>query len=513
MSVEDVEDSELRDLVIQTLEKNGILGKIKAQLRASVFLALENEENFKDRIPLRNKKLQDFLETEEGQLAAALVRDFLDFFNLEFTLAVFDPEVSALKQLPLKNDLYHKLRVAHKDEPLLATVLKSLRISGNNEPDEKEDEKSHCQSSDSQSQKSEKMSVKEREDENQHQSFFTGSEKNLDDPFFDDPIPSEDKEEIIFRVTAKLDKFSDSDKKHLPPLTTPAESELMSLTGKNLKTILTVPETSNVFESPDNKTLQKALPEESHTESLSSLRNLPSLKESGGMKQTYQGFDSINKKMEDLVLDAHGVEDDYDDNFQSSVRVMAKLDKFSDSDRKRVPPLSTPAESELMSLTGKNLKTIPTVPETRNVFEIQDNKTLRKALPEESHTGSLSSLRNLPSLKESGGMKETYHGFDGMNKKMQDLVLDAHGVEDDYDDDFQSSVSGSEVGGKLHDQADKNQGDNTELSIEEEIEEDFSAAADDLLNSSLSLADELTTDNTISQLSYTGNCDYMENVI
>ncbi|XP_013792541.1 FGFR1 oncogene partner-like [Limulus polyphemus] len=186
MSVEDVEDSELRDLVIQTLEKNGILGKIKAQLRASVFLALENEENFKDKIPLRNKKLQDFLETEEGLLATALVREFLDFFDLEFTLAVFDPEVSVLKQLPLKNELYHKLRVTQKDEPLLATILKS---SGNNQPDEKEDSKSHCQNSDSQphSQQSEKVSVEERENEDHHQPLFLGSEKSLsglDDPFF-----------------------------------------------------------------------------------------------------------------------------------------------------------------------------------------------------------------------------------------------------------------------------------------------------------------------------------------
>ena len=38
------EDTELRDLVTQTLENNGLLGKIQAQLRAGVFLALEETD-------------------------------------------------------------------------------------------------------------------------------------------------------------------------------------------------------------------------------------------------------------------------------------------------------------------------------------------------------------------------------------------------------------------------------------------------------------------------------------
>ena len=35
------EDTELRDLVAATLENAGVLGKIKAQLRANVYIALE----------------------------------------------------------------------------------------------------------------------------------------------------------------------------------------------------------------------------------------------------------------------------------------------------------------------------------------------------------------------------------------------------------------------------------------------------------------------------------------
>ena len=41
MSTVTDDDTELRDLVSYTLENSGILGKIKAQLRANVYLALE----------------------------------------------------------------------------------------------------------------------------------------------------------------------------------------------------------------------------------------------------------------------------------------------------------------------------------------------------------------------------------------------------------------------------------------------------------------------------------------
>jgi hypothetical protein len=43
---EDEKELELKDLIVQTLESNGLLSKIKAQLRASVFMALD--ENDKD---------------------------------------------------------------------------------------------------------------------------------------------------------------------------------------------------------------------------------------------------------------------------------------------------------------------------------------------------------------------------------------------------------------------------------------------------------------------------------
>ncbi|KAI4470592.1 fgfr1 oncogene partner/lish domain-containing protein [Holotrichia oblita] len=90
MSME--EDTELRDLISQTLEANGCFSKIRAQLRASIYLALDEDDAFQKKEFLPNKKLHSSLETNEGKLMFCIVREFLEQFDLEFTISVFEPE-------------------------------------------------------------------------------------------------------------------------------------------------------------------------------------------------------------------------------------------------------------------------------------------------------------------------------------------------------------------------------------------------------------------------------------
>uniref|UniRef100_A0A0P6GNS1 FGFR1 oncogene partner n=1 Tax=Daphnia magna TaxID=35525 RepID=A0A0P6GNS1_9CRUS len=86
------EDPELRDLIAKSLENNGVLGKLRAQLRASTFLALDQQEDSKVTFPNSNSAVQEFVSTKHGAITISLIRDFLTLFNLQFTLAVFDPE-------------------------------------------------------------------------------------------------------------------------------------------------------------------------------------------------------------------------------------------------------------------------------------------------------------------------------------------------------------------------------------------------------------------------------------
>jgi len=129
------EDTELRDLVSATLDNCGILGKIKAQLRANVYIALEQGgENIKKKSPLVNNKLVEFLATTNGRLVASLVREFLVFFDLDFTLAVFDPETNIGNDFKYRGreKLVEALGLTELTDircPLLSEIMRLSKVS------------------------------------------------------------------------------------------------------------------------------------------------------------------------------------------------------------------------------------------------------------------------------------------------------------------------------------------------------------------------------------------------
>ncbi|KAF7991856.1 hypothetical protein HCN44_010657 [Aphidius gifuensis] len=120
------EDTELRDLVVQTLENNGVLPKVRAQLRASVFLALEEQESVVNPEPLLSKTVKQYLENTEGKLLFSLVREFLEYFGLDYTISVYDPETYIGKDYNYigRNKLSEKLGI-NTTEPLLGELLKN----------------------------------------------------------------------------------------------------------------------------------------------------------------------------------------------------------------------------------------------------------------------------------------------------------------------------------------------------------------------------------------------------
>ncbi|XP_077146112.1 centrosomal protein 43 [Ranitomeya variabilis] len=117
------EDTELRDLLIHTLENNGVLNRIKAELRASVFLALEEQEESKP--ALVNERLRQFLATSDGRLLACLLTDFLQHFHLDFTLAVLQPEACLPSAPPdQRASAARDLGLAGSEAPLLLELLR-----------------------------------------------------------------------------------------------------------------------------------------------------------------------------------------------------------------------------------------------------------------------------------------------------------------------------------------------------------------------------------------------------
>ncbi|XP_046973573.1 centrosomal protein 43-like [Vanessa cardui] len=121
------EDTELRDLVIEALEKNGSLAKIRALLRANIFLAFEDEcENLK-----QNETLDKMLLLPAGKLCLSIVHDFLDFCNLRNTLFVYKSETRQGKEYEYegRNTVADKLNIKQSDQqnqPILLSLINNI---------------------------------------------------------------------------------------------------------------------------------------------------------------------------------------------------------------------------------------------------------------------------------------------------------------------------------------------------------------------------------------------------
>ncbi|XP_047334955.1 protein TONNEAU 1a-like [Impatiens glandulifera] len=130
---------DLKTLVTRTLEKKGVLAKIRAELRASVFEAIEEEDRAiekDDGLPAAllgscNDRAKRLHATAPGSLLTALVCEYLDWAQLNHTLKVYLPECnlqkdswkSELKDFSSKNG-YDLNKTG--DSPLLLDVLEGF---------------------------------------------------------------------------------------------------------------------------------------------------------------------------------------------------------------------------------------------------------------------------------------------------------------------------------------------------------------------------------------------------
>eukprot|EP00128_Syssomonas_multiformis_P005144 Colp12_sorted_trinity150504_noHs@5491 len=128
---EDQETKELQELVTKTLEASGVIGKIRAQLRANVFLALDQQEKAASHVQ-DNPRLRSLLHTAEGRNAFDLIREFLEFYNLEYTLAVLVPEAHLATTHKARDTLVRDLGLSPSkldhNKPVLLSVLEGNQV-------------------------------------------------------------------------------------------------------------------------------------------------------------------------------------------------------------------------------------------------------------------------------------------------------------------------------------------------------------------------------------------------
>lgn len=200
---------ELKNLVIQTLETNGILGQIRAKLRSSVFKVIDNNDpSHKEKaMHWENPMAQKVLETTESALAADLIREYLEFYRLDYTLSIMIPEAN-MKQDPVPRDsLLNRAQVDNPTdkEPLLVQILKERRSGGrpaaapssktppkkSPEPAVKEESKASKYSSDAVNKKDDLSYLNKKEEKPKASPQPKSSKKDdneYDDDFDDDII-------------------------------------------------------------------------------------------------------------------------------------------------------------------------------------------------------------------------------------------------------------------------------------------------------------------------------------
>ena len=113
---------DLKGLVIEALNKNAVLDSIRAQLRSTVFSAIQSQQDG----PQPNKSL----DTPEGDAAVALILDFLKLNEMQDTLKVLEPECAAVKKGG-SSRLLQDLGLKSGEQPMIYSLLEAFK--GNRE--------------------------------------------------------------------------------------------------------------------------------------------------------------------------------------------------------------------------------------------------------------------------------------------------------------------------------------------------------------------------------------------
>nr|CAH8874872.1 unnamed protein product [Trichobilharzia regenti] len=134
------EEIHLKEALIRSLNEEGILPKIQAQLKAAVYLALE-KHNYAEGLSSLNQSTRAFWSTENGLIIASLLVDFMTVMKLENTLNVLKHEAQMEQIRLLDSDTLTSLlpvgRTSENSSVLLSMVetLKNIRSSKMNDTD------------------------------------------------------------------------------------------------------------------------------------------------------------------------------------------------------------------------------------------------------------------------------------------------------------------------------------------------------------------------------------------
>ncbi|XP_003726814.1 FGFR1 oncogene partner isoform X2 [Strongylocentrotus purpuratus] len=477
------EDTELRDLIAQTLESTGVLGKIRAELRASVFLTLEEQDAGRKNSPFVNEELKKYLATKEGYHTAAVVKEFLEYFNLDFSLAVFNPETNTSDTYDGRESLASELNIADtektREKPLLYEILRRSQDTGDPKGRPRsssaiEEETVAIPKDLTASQIADAKAKFEKYDLDKSGSIDKNELRNL----FVDMFPNFHRNMLERYVQ---DEFQAGDKDFSSVIDFDEFLAMYRRLFVNCRSVVSHDISDMVPTSPKKLRQHNTNSQGDQKKTEDSLRKLEddifSPLGNRGQRSTKSGSHS----------------DDSDAFFDDPLPVGGNA--FGSRNQKQAPPSSPPRS--------------PTKPSSLS--------SLNNAPP----LGGGGGLGALPPLNVGAGAKVSRSpdwgdldeidskiakmGFDS-SQKSESSIKSGGRSEASYEDDFQSSQDSPSQTPR----GSNSQRSNT-ASITEEISEEISGD-DSFLASSQDNLDDQTSDHTVSQLSQSGPFDYMEEV-
>ncbi|XP_033607529.1 FGFR1 oncogene partner isoform X2 [Cryptotermes secundus] len=412
------EEIELRDLVAQTLENNGVLSRIR------------------DTPECINTHLKEFLSSNEGSLVTCLVREFLEFFHLDFTLSVFDPETAQGKYYNYggRSKLTKDLQLENlngKKGPLLVQILHIALTQNDHSSNAKKEEN------------------KANNGEN------TETSSAVHNPAV----------QINTLLNSNTPNTNIWDKTSAPQNITLLRTEVV--TTKESSSNLTTETKSASFTAEASKLS-------------TDINKVPKMKDIP--------LPAVVEDMSPISEAEHESHDSKNAN-RSKAGPLETTPHNSQTPEQSLTQCKPETQAALNSDSSQN---------NTNMSDYKKKQPHQTNKPDvepvtRARTSTLSSLSNLPPLIGiNHPVKQTAGSLSGINqskdmhqiKAMIDIGLES---QDNYDEDFNSSVS---VSGKEYA---ANQGTDTE------IEEELGSGVEDLLSSN-SVLDDMTADATLSNL-------------
>ena len=120
--------------ILDVLNKEGQLDKLKASLRSEVIRVMEKEKKqsfggaskYLKQSELATTVTKKVVSNDDGLLCAEIIREFLEFYKMKHSLHVFVPEMSLSDDFPKpKNEIEREIGINDRDpsKPLLLRLI------------------------------------------------------------------------------------------------------------------------------------------------------------------------------------------------------------------------------------------------------------------------------------------------------------------------------------------------------------------------------------------------------